>query len=81
MTPAHFLTGGCDNAILFSTVDNDDTDYFLKLNSTQELLKILGKSETASEIMDTGLFVSFERKFTTGSQGSMVISEKAAKNW
>ena len=41
LTPAHFLTGGCSNAIPISTDDNDDvnTDYFPKLDSTQELVK------------------------------------------
>ena len=47
LTPAHFLTGGCNNAILFSTDDNDDvdTDYFPKLDSTQELLNYWKKNQ------------------------------------
>ena len=47
LTPAHFLTGGCNNAIPFSTDDNDDvdTDYFPKLDSTQELLNYWKKNQ------------------------------------
>ena len=47
LTPAHFLIGGCNNAILFSTDDNDDvdTDYFPKLDSTQELLNYWKKNQ------------------------------------
>ena len=47
MTPAHFLTGGCNNAIPISTDDNDDVniDYFPKLDSTQELLKDCKKNQ------------------------------------
>ena len=47
LTPANFRTGGCNNAIPFSTDDNDDvnTDYFPKLDSTQELLKYWKKNQ------------------------------------
>ena len=38
LTPAHFLIGGYNNAIPFSTDDIEDTEYLPKVDSSQELL-------------------------------------------